>query len=149
NIIDRQLTFGSAHDIRVAKDGSVYVAGYNASPQRGVFHYDANFNLIGSGALIPGGDVQGGHALNHPAGLAIDSGGNLWVGNSDTNNPNSFIREYSPTGVFIKQVVNPTSGPRPTSSTAPSGSTLATTATCSPRSTAAIASPRSTPPRWR
>jgi hypothetical protein len=110
NIIDKTLSFPSAYDIRVAPDGSVYVDAAGAIPQKGIWHYDAAFNLIGSGALIPGNDVQGGLTLNQPTGLALDAKGNLWVANADADASKNFIREYNSSGAFVRQVANPTSG---------------------------------------
>ena len=92
-------TTSASHDVAVG-NGSVYAARF--SPTTNVF---AAADNPASTLLFSTFITNGDNGLTAPAGMAVDTTGNLWVSNFSSTNPG--VYEYSSTGAFITEVISP------------------------------------------
>ncbi|MEA2328307.1 MAG: hypothetical protein QOE68_3266 [Thermoanaerobaculia bacterium] len=87
--------FNAPRGVAIDRDGNVYVADYYNNTIRKIEPAGVVTTLAGSARLPGTADGTGSEArFDHPSGLATDSGGNIYVADSD----NHTIRKVTPTG---------------------------------------------------
>jgi hypothetical protein len=87
--------FNAPRGVAIDRGGNVYVADYYGNTIRKIVPAGIVTTLAGSARLAGSADGTGSEArFNHPSGLAADSGGNLYVADTD----NHAIRKITPAG---------------------------------------------------
>jgi sugar lactone lactonase YvrE len=87
--------FDAPRGVAIDRGGNVYVADYYSNTIRKIAPAGVVTTFAGSARLAGAVDGTGSEArFNHPSGLATDSGGNIYVADTD----NHTIRKITPTG---------------------------------------------------